>query len=97
MFYIYRKSILKAEATTGGCRPHACNFIKIETLAQMFSCEFCKISKGTFFTEHVWATVSVKVVSSIYTQSKLSNGQRLSVLQSQVLILQDEIRSLKQK
>ena len=27
----------------------ACNFIKKETLAQMFSCEFCKISKNTFF------------------------------------------------
>ena len=26
----------------------ACNFIKIETLAQVFSCEFCKISKNTF-------------------------------------------------
>ena len=25
-----------------------CNFIKKETLAQMFSCEFCKISKSTF-------------------------------------------------
>ena len=37
----------------------ACNFIKIETLAQVFSCEFCKISKNTFFTEHVWATASI--------------------------------------
>ena len=26
----------------------ACNFIKNETLAQVFSCEFCKISKNTF-------------------------------------------------
>ena len=31
----------------------ACNFIKKETLAQMFSCEFCEISKNTFFTEHL--------------------------------------------
>ena len=29
----------------------ACNFIKKETLAQMFSCEFCEISKKTLFTE----------------------------------------------
>ena len=28
--------------------PGACNFIKKETLAQMFSCEFCEISKNTF-------------------------------------------------
>ena len=27
----------------------AYNFIKKETLAQLFSCEFCKISKNTFF------------------------------------------------
>ena len=27
-------------------------FIKQETLAQLFSCEFCEISKNTFFTEH---------------------------------------------
>ena len=26
----------------------ACNFIKNETLAQVFSCEFCEISKNTF-------------------------------------------------
>ena len=34
-------------------RPEACNFIKKETLAQVFSCEFCKIFKNTFFTEHL--------------------------------------------
>ena len=39
------------------CRPQA-NFIKKETLAQVFSCEFCKISKNTFFTEHLWTTAS---------------------------------------
>ena len=26
----------------------ACNFIEKETLAQLFSCEFCEISKNTF-------------------------------------------------
>ena len=33
-----------------------CNFIKNETLAQVFSCEFCKISKNNSFTEHLWTT-----------------------------------------
>ena len=28
-------------------------------LAQVFSCEFCQISKNTFFTEHLWATASI--------------------------------------
>ena len=35
-----------------------CNFIKKETLEQLFSCKFCKISKNTFFTEHLRATAS---------------------------------------
>ena len=39
-------------------RALACNFIKKETLAQIFSCEFCEISKNTFFTEHLWAIAS---------------------------------------
>ena len=29
----------------------ACNFIKKETLAQVFSCEFCEIVNNTFFIE----------------------------------------------
>ena len=34
----------------------ACNFIKKETLAQVFSCQFCEISKNTLFTEHLRLT-----------------------------------------
>ena len=39
----------------------AYNFSKKDTLAQVFSCEPCDISKNTFFTEHtehIWATAS---------------------------------------
>ena len=32
--------------------------MKKETLAQVFSCEFCEISKNTVFTEHLWTTAS---------------------------------------
>ena len=32
------------------------NFIKKETLAQVFACEYYKVSKNTFFAEHLWAT-----------------------------------------
>ena len=37
------------------CRPRACIFIKKETLAQLFSCEFCTISKSqrTAFSKHL--------------------------------------------
>ena len=38
----------------------SCNFIKKETLAQVFSCEFCEIPKNTFFTEHLWTTASLR-------------------------------------
>ena len=37
-------------------RSEACNFIKKEILAQVFSCEFCEILKSTFYTEYLWAT-----------------------------------------
>ena len=40
------------------CRNSACNFIKNETLAQLFSFKFWEISKNTFFTEHFRATAS---------------------------------------
>ena len=54
----------------------AYNFIKIETLAQVFSCEFCKIAKNTFFTEHIWATASLyirifKVIFGNFWMNKL--------------------------
>ena len=37
-------------------RPKGCNFIKKETLAQMFFCEFSKISKNNFLIEHIPVT-----------------------------------------
>ena len=40
----------------------ACNFIKKETLAQVFSCEFCEISKKAFFTERLWVITSVPTI-----------------------------------
>ena len=42
------------------CRPNpkACNFIKKETLTQVFSYEFCETSKSTFSTEQLRTTAS---------------------------------------
>ena len=37
----------------------ACNFIKKETLAQVFSCEFCEISKNAFSYRTPQVVVSV--------------------------------------
>ena len=44
---------------TGKQKASAFNFIKIETLAQIFSCEFCEIFKNIFFTENLRVTASV--------------------------------------
>ena len=30
-----------------------------KSLAQVFSCEFCEISKNTFLTEHLWMTAPI--------------------------------------
>ena len=49
----YFKDFSNTETPTG-----ALQLYKKETLTQLFSCEFCKIFKNTFFTEHLWATVS---------------------------------------
>ena len=37
----------------------ACDFIKKQTLTQVFSCEFCKNFKNIVFTEHLQVTTSV--------------------------------------
>ena len=37
---------------------HACNFIKKESLAQVFFFKFCEISKNTCFIEHLGTTAS---------------------------------------
>ena len=54
-FWVYEEKCNLEKQST---QPKACNFIKKETLAQVFSCEYCEISKNTFFTEHLWTTDS---------------------------------------
>ena len=63
--------------------PKACNFIKKETLAQVFSCEFCEISKNTFFyrTSPVAASVRtmiiIKEMKKLFVKSTLSLQARI--------------------
>ena len=40
---------------------------KKETLVQVFSCEFCELSKNTFFTEQIWTTASAFIFSEAVT------------------------------
>ena len=60
------------EAATGG----ACNFIKKDTLAQVFSCEFCEIFKNTFLhrTPLMVASDYFYVLTTISLQKVLSHS-----------------------
>ena len=44
----------------------AWNFIKKGSLAQVFSCEFCKISKNIYFTEHHRTAASKQVITVLF-------------------------------
>ena len=45
---IYRKTPVPESLLQQSCRAEGCKFINKETLAQVFSCKFCEISKNTF-------------------------------------------------
>ena len=45
----------------------ACNFIKKQTLAQVFSCFCCEMSKNIFFTEHLLETASEYTYKELFT------------------------------
>ena len=47
---------------TSELMPDACNLIEKDTLAEVFSYDFCEISKNTFFTEHFWTTASKNIL-----------------------------------
>ena len=50
----YKKGALTNFAKFTGKHPCQSHFFNKRTLAQVFSCEFCKIFKNIFFTEHLW-------------------------------------------
>ena len=50
-----------------------CNFIKKETLAQVFCCDFWEISKNNVFTEHICATPSGSL--TMIKDGKISVGK----------------------
>ena len=65
--YLYSSSALSSGSNHQSYMPQACNFIKKETLAQLFPCEFCEISKNTFFykTPPVAASDHPKIIEYI--------------------------------
>ena len=52
-----------------------CNFIKKETLAQLFSCEFWEIFKNTFFIEHIPVTASSSNIKNCNAHDDLTAGK----------------------
>ena len=53
-------------STTVSLFPQVCNFIKGETLTQVFSCEFCEISKNTLFREHLrWLLLLIVAICTV--------------------------------
>ena len=53
---------------------NTCSFIKKESLAQVFSCEFREISKNTFFTEDSWTTASALNVLRLFNFRSETQG-----------------------
>ena len=49
----------------------ACNFIKRETLEQVFFCEFDEIFKNTLFNEHLWWLL-------LYSENKIQKNVDIS-------------------
>ena len=69
-------------------RPKACNFIKNETLTQVFSREFCEIFQTTFFTEYLRATASgtpprAIIISSFWLRKGETNQSKSNLANTQ--------------
>ena len=62
----------------------ACNIIKKEALAQVFSSEFCEISKNTFFIEHLCAAASKRFKNVSVYFGKLCIKGKLHFLKRKV-------------
>ena len=84
---LYEKGVLRNFAKNHRKTPvpKAYNFIKKETLVQVFSCEFCKISKNTFsyrtpqvaasvFGQEYWRDLTMYwFLPSLHTGSTINN------------------------
>ena len=54
----HRKTPVPESLPQYSCRAEACNLIKKEALAHVFSCEFCEIFKNTFLQKNIRTTAS---------------------------------------
>ena len=70
----------------------ACNFIKKQSLAQVFSCEFCDIYKNTVLTKHFRTTASTN--SETYFEFQISVKKVLSEVKIKLISDLKERREL---
>ena len=57
--------------------------LKKDSLAQVFSCEFSKIFKNTFFTEHVWTTASIFISISFMKKATATLLKKRHVIEKE--------------
>ena len=56
-----------------------------------FSCEFCKIPKNTFFTEHLWATASKTKQKNQTLKTKDTETRKSKTQKDENLVLPKKI------
>ena len=75
-----KKGVLRNFTKFTGKHLCQCLFFK-ETLAQVFSCEFCEISKNTFFyrTAPVATSVNIKSEALLETSTDLFSDSKVNI------------------
>ena len=71
--------MLPLEAVDRRCSEKSFNFIKKETLAQVFSCEYCQISKNSFFYRAPPVAASLADDNTALTRRKDTTQRTLNI------------------
>ena len=74
----------------------ACNFTKKETLAQVFSCEFCEISWNTFFRNTEVLLIKTQLVLNRSSKCAKVRFRKNQVLQKKVKTKTEKSENVKQ-
>ena len=84
---IFKKSSVRSSHLRQGLYfNNTCNFIGKASLLQVFSCEFCLISKNTFFTGHLPLTASAMCKNVILRTIKKKNNFLRKALKSPLFL-----------
>ena len=87
---VFRSSVIYITRKVNPLNLPPCNFVKKETLALTFSCEFCEIFKNTFFLKHIRTTAPGYhfrqnwnlYVPNFKTESGTSISSKITMLQN---------------